>query len=260
MGSGSVNFDPAVGYYDQTRYTTPEAEEQILSLLFGELSGRGRCLEIGVGTGRIALPLALAGVAMAGVDISPGMVGLLVEKSGGRAPFPLALADATGLPFRAGTFGAAIASHVLHLIPPWREAIAELGRVVRPGGLVLVSLTGGPSASLLPEVRARFTAEAGLEPHHIGLAGAKELDEAFAAIGATGRVLPGVIERRVVRLEELIGRLERGEFSFAWRIDPSTRQAAADRVRAWARDEYGSLEEPREAEHTLLWRAYDLAE
>lgn len=105
MGSGSVNFDRAVGYYDHTRHVTPEAEAEITALLSGELSGRGRCLEIGVGSGRIALPLALAGVAMAGVDISAGMIGLLVEKAGGRAPFPLALADATRLPSGRGPSG-----------------------------------------------------------------------------------------------------------------------------------------------------------
>ncbi|MGH2717900.1 MAG: methyltransferase domain-containing protein, partial [Actinomycetota bacterium] len=225
-----------------------------------EKSGRGRCLEIGVGTGRIALPLALAGVAMAGVDISAGMVGLLVEKSGGRAPFPLALADATRLPFRTGTFGAAVASHVLHLIPPWREAIAELARVVRRGGLVLASLSGRPADSVLPDVRARFTKEAGAEPRHLGLAAGEELDEAFAAIGASNRVLPSIIERRSVRLDELIGRLERGEFSFAWPLDEVTRHEAAERVREWARAEYGSLEEPREVERALSWRAYDLGE
>src|SRR5579883_357500 len=179
MGSGSVNFDRAVGYYDHTRYVTPEAEAEVTALLAGELSGRGRCLEIGVGTGRIALPLASAGVALAGVDISAGMVGLLVEKSGGRAPFPLALADATGLPFPDGAFGAAIAAHVLHLIPPWREAIGELRRVVRPGGVALVSLTGGPSDSMLPEVRERFTREAGMVSRHVGLTSAAELDDAF---------------------------------------------------------------------------------
>lgn len=260
MGSGSVNFDRAVGYYDHTRYVTPEAEAEITALLSGELSGRGRCLEIGVGSGRIALPLALAGVAMAGVDISAGMIGLLVEKAGGRAPFPLALADATRLPFRPGTFGAAIASHVLHLIPPWREAIAELQRVVRPGGVILVSLTGGPTDSTLPDVRERFTKEAGLVARHAGLTSAAELDEAFRAIGAASRPLPPVVERRLVRLEEMIGRLERGEFSFTWRLDEATRHEAGERVRAWARCQYGSLEDPIEAEHVLSWRAYHLGE
>ncbi|HEX9717352.1 MAG TPA: hypothetical protein VGA93_05350 [Actinomycetota bacterium] len=44
------------------------------ALLAGELPGRGRVLEVGVGTGQIAPPLAEAGVPMAGLDLSMPMV------------------------------------------------------------------------------------------------------------------------------------------------------------------------------------------
>src|SRR5712664_837867 len=93
--SGSVNFDRAAGFYDQSRRQSPSVDAETAALLCQELAGRGRCLEIGVGTGRIGLPLHNAGIEMAGVDISPLMVQRLVEKAGGRPPFPLALADAT---------------------------------------------------------------------------------------------------------------------------------------------------------------------
>src|SRR2546423_8588270 len=74
MGAGSVNFDRAAGFYDETRRSSPETDARVTGLLEGELEGRSSCLEIGVGTGRIALPLWEAGVPMAGVDISSHMV------------------------------------------------------------------------------------------------------------------------------------------------------------------------------------------
>ena len=46
---------------------------------------------------------------------------------------PVALADATALPFPDGTFGAVLASHVLHLIPDWQSAVDE-ARWTRRGG------------------------------------------------------------------------------------------------------------------------------
>src|SRR6267154_2367198 len=110
--SGSVNFDRAAGFYDSSRTLSPEGEAGVTQLLGAELAGAGRCLEIGVGTGRIALPLHRSGIPMAGVDISPLMVDRLVAKAGGRHPFPLALADATALPFADDTFGAGLAAHV----------------------------------------------------------------------------------------------------------------------------------------------------
>src|SRR5262245_20433845 len=81
--SGRVSFDRAAEFYDQTRALPAAALDGVVDLLGAELEGRGRCLEIGVGTGRIALPLSGAGVPMAGVDVSAQMVARLLEKSGG---------------------------------------------------------------------------------------------------------------------------------------------------------------------------------
>jgi SAM-dependent methyltransferase len=256
MSSGSVNFDRAVDYYDQTRREAPQTTAKVAALLRSELEGRGRVLEIGAGTGRIALELHALGIPMAGVDISAGMLGVLVGKAGGTPPFPIAVADATALPLRTGSLGAGVASHVFHLIPPWREAVADLIRVVVPGGVVLACLTSGGTDPL--GVRSRFMDAAGTPRLHVGVQGFEELDAAFIAGGAMPRELPAVPERLEVAPEEVIGRLERGEFSYTWRMDDGLRHRAADRVREWARKEYGSLEEPRSVERAIIWRAYDL--
>src|SRR5215469_7147073 len=114
--SRSIAFDRAAGYYDETRHLQPAAHDALVGQLVHELRGRGRCLEVGVGTGRIALDLHRRGVAMAGVDLSAAMLRRLVEKAGGSAPFPLAVADATALPVADGAVGAAVVCHVLHLV------------------------------------------------------------------------------------------------------------------------------------------------
>ena len=54
-----------------------------IELLASELLGRGRALEVGVGTGLLALPLHEAGVSLAGLDLTPAMMARLVEKAGG---------------------------------------------------------------------------------------------------------------------------------------------------------------------------------
>jgi SAM-dependent methyltransferase len=71
-------FDPAV--------VTPVVD------VLAELAGDGRALELAVGTGRIALPLAARGVPVAGIDDSEAMVARLRAKDGGEA-IELAIGD-----------------------------------------------------------------------------------------------------------------------------------------------------------------------
>lgn len=60
----------------------PEAVDPAVDLL-AELAGDGRALELGIGTGRIALPLARRGIPVHGIDMSRAMVAQLRAKSGG---------------------------------------------------------------------------------------------------------------------------------------------------------------------------------
>src|SRR5207247_3699183 len=82
VSGGSTSFDRAAAYYDETRGLTDEAVRDQMSLLASELHGRGRTLEIGVGTGQVALPLAAVGIRIVGLDLSEPMLRVLVEKGG----------------------------------------------------------------------------------------------------------------------------------------------------------------------------------
>jgi SAM-dependent methyltransferase len=70
--------------YDQTSDAmfAPEVVEPAVDFL-AELAAGGAALELGIGTGRIALPLARRGVRVHGIDLSPDMVAKLREKPGG---------------------------------------------------------------------------------------------------------------------------------------------------------------------------------
>ena len=97
--SSSISFDRAAGFYDKTRGLPKEQAQQVTDLLTAELTGRDRTLEIGVGTGRIALPLYERGVDLVGIDISVPMLERLVANASGRQPFPLLVGgcDATAV-------------------------------------------------------------------------------------------------------------------------------------------------------------------
>ena len=72
----------AATYDESSDVFGPGAVEETVSVL-AELAGSGRALELGIGTGRVALPLARRGVPVHGIDLSRAMVARLRAKPGG---------------------------------------------------------------------------------------------------------------------------------------------------------------------------------
>jgi SAM-dependent methyltransferase len=81
----------AAGYDDDPRIFAPEVVDPVVDLL-AELAGDGAALELAIGTGRIALPLAARGVPVAGIELSPDMLAQLRRKPGAEA-IEVALGD-----------------------------------------------------------------------------------------------------------------------------------------------------------------------
>jgi len=170
----SVVFDRVAHRYDATRGHSDEVAQRMLQQIDQASGGnaQARFLEIGVGTGRFALPLTAQGRQYTGIDVSEKMVEQLVRKldevswqkeelAWGSLPdeesahhphvsdvqrflhretqgrLRIVMADATDLPFTDQTFDALVAVHVFHLIVDWQKALEELLRVVRPGGVLV---------------------------------------------------------------------------------------------------------------------------
>jgi SAM-dependent methyltransferase len=81
----SFGEETAAAYDDAQRFSkTPSRRDRAAAVAFLEkLAGGGPALELAIGTGWIALPLAARGIRVDGVDISPAMVAQLRAKSGG---------------------------------------------------------------------------------------------------------------------------------------------------------------------------------
>ena len=85
--------EPVAARYDESSDAmfAPEVVGPAVDVLAG-LAGRGAALELGIGTGRIALPLAARGVPVHGIDLSEAMVARLREKPGG-VDVPVTIGD-----------------------------------------------------------------------------------------------------------------------------------------------------------------------
>jgi len=126
-------FDRISPEYDATR---PLLDAATLDGLARALRDRGvrRLLEVGVGTGRIALPLSERGFEVTGVDASRGMLAIARKKGVRR----LIQGTAYRLPFPDRSFDATLFVHVLHVLDDPPSALAEADRVARTGAYALL--------------------------------------------------------------------------------------------------------------------------
>ncbi len=115
-----------------TEGADPEYVEQILPLAAAELAGMGRVLDVGCGDGQIArLAASLGSDLVIGVDPTWNQVAVAAQRGGG---VHVARARAHELPLAAGSFDAVVACLVFEHIEDVDDAIAEVARVLAPGG------------------------------------------------------------------------------------------------------------------------------
>ena len=257
MEERSVSYDRIAERYDATRGYTSEGTARITEILTQEFAGRERVLEIGIGTGQLALALHAAWVDVTGLDRSVPMLSKVGEKAGGTPPFPLVVADATEMPFAGGAFDAAYFRWILHLIRDWREVMTEAVRLVGPGGVIAGEIGGFPGSK--NEVQRHYEALAGIVSRPIGLAWSDwgSLDAHMTALGCRGRLLPAFDDPDRQSLAEFIDATERNVYSWTWNLDEPTRIRCAEETRTWARQRFSDLDAAHDVFH-IEWHAYDV--
>ncbi|HEX9548975.1 MAG TPA: class I SAM-dependent methyltransferase [Acidimicrobiales bacterium] len=252
----SLSFDRAADFYDATRGLPAETLRAVVDILAHELRDRHLSLEIGVGTGRIALPLHRHGIGLVGADVSVPMLERLMLNAGGTTPFPLLLADATALPFHDGSVDAVLASHVFHLIPQWKAATDEALRVMRAGGLLLADF-GGAGVAPWSKAAAAIFQRHGIDHARPGVSDPHKL-ATYVAGRATLRALqPATMSARRTLAKDL-DEWQHQIHSWTWQYSPEQMAAACNDVRAWAETKGVPIEAEVELTRVIQWWAFDV--
>jgi ubiquinone/menaquinone biosynthesis C-methylase UbiE len=159
---------------------------------------RGAVLEVAIGTGR-NLPYYPRDRRLTGIDLTPAMLTLARDRARDLGvAAALLVADAQALPFAAASFDSVVCTLGLNAIPDDRAAVAEMSRILRPGGrLVLVGHVASPSRP----VRA---AQRGVERCLLPLVGDHQTRQPLLLLRAAGFVIDrdqrsrmGIIQRLV---------------------------------------------------------------
>jgi ubiquinone/menaquinone biosynthesis C-methylase UbiE len=132
------SFAEAYSAENETSLLNAYYERPATLALAGDVAGR-RILDAGCGSGPLSAALRDRGAVVTGLDSSAGMLELARRRLGDDAD--LHLADlGRPLPFPDGAFDDVVASLVLHYLEDWTAPLAELRRVLRPGGRLIASV------------------------------------------------------------------------------------------------------------------------
>jgi ubiquinone/menaquinone biosynthesis C-methylase UbiE len=134
-------FDEWPEKYDQW-FETPigrlvrEYESRLLLEVARPRRGE-RVLDVGCGTGIFTLDLLAAGSQVIGLELSLPMLQRAGKKAAGR-PFHMVQGDMRGLPFADSSFDKTVSVTAIEFLDDARDGVAELFRVTKPGGLIVV--------------------------------------------------------------------------------------------------------------------------
>ena len=276
--AGLKSFDRVAHVYDETRGLPPEVAASIaagLARVLRKGSPAPRLLEVGIGTGRIAVPLSAEGVRITGIDISPAMLARLREKSG---DIDVMLAEASRPPLRPASFDGALFVHILHLVPDPEATLRATLPLVRRGGVVIEAgdnrwhareNTSMPAIASLPAslaterssireqgdaIIAEVVREvAGIEMNrdtgHV--AGWQAFDRVVREAGAEIETVELARWTGRTQGRRMLERLARRDYSSAWQIPDDAIDAVVERVTPRLEELYGGLDREVEFERAF---------
>ena len=243
--TGDGYFDERVAArYDESssEVFAREAVEPAVDFL-AALAGGGRALELGIGTGRIALPLAGRGVEVHGIDLSQAMVARLREKLGGEA-IPVAIGDFATTRVDGAFSLAYLVFNTINNLTTQAEQVAcfrNVAAYLEPGGRFVIEV-GVPELRRLPPGETMHVFDAseghwgideydvasqGLVSHHFSL-----VDGAIERVSMPFRyVWPSELDL----MAELAGMRLRDRWS-GWRREPFTSESR-QHVSVWEKPE-----------------------
>jgi ubiquinone/menaquinone biosynthesis C-methylase UbiE len=241
------SFDRVAHLYDETRGIPAEVEAAIADGLVAALrqvSPTPHLLEVGIGTGRIAVPLAARGVRVTGIDISTKMLAILRGK---RRDIDVMIAEASQPPVRDGSVDAALFVHILHLVPDMEATVRATAALVRRGGLILEA--GDDREEGLRSQADELVRQTTLELSGVDISGWKPYEQGFALfLAAMKDAGAGVEERTLARWKgettgrRMLERLKRRDYSSAWKIPDGVMADLLERVTPKITELFGDLD------------------
>jgi len=244
----SLSFDSMIKLYDETRIFDRDCFDSALDFLVERFPpcDFGNVLEPGIGTGRIAIPLAERGYRITGIDISEEMLSILrrrLAQSKKSLQISVQKANMTELPFSDGTFDMVVAVHLFWFIEEWRKAVDEILRVVRSDAPVVLMHTG--MGAEIPFLNNRYKELCAKQGYPIESVGVKSTTEVIDYVIKLGCHVEQIRDRwrwtSHIQLDRAFGYIKSRAYSFTTFAPDSVHETAIRRLESEIEHQYGSL-------------------
>jgi ubiquinone/menaquinone biosynthesis C-methylase UbiE len=244
--------------YDETRVFDEGCFYSALDYLVGGFPTVKfrKVLEPGVGTGRIAIPVAERGYRVTGVDVSEKMLAVLESHLKHiNPPLPISAykADVLELPFPDASFDMAIVVHLFYFIKDWQKAVREILRVVRKDGPIILMHTGaGIEIPALNQRYKELCTEQDWPIQEIGVSSNRVVVDYLESLGCR---IEWVKDRwqwtMRLGLDKALAFLESRSYSFTRLVPVNVHASVIGLLKLELKQEYGSLETEVEVQNQI---------
>ncbi len=243
-----MSFNQMVQLYDETRVFDVGCFNSAVDYLVERFppSVFSKLFEPGIGTGRIAIPLAERGYQVTGVDISEEMLELLnrrliqMKRS---LPISFHAADVIRLPFPNDTFDIAICVHVFYFVRRWKKAVQEILRVLRQDGPLVLMHTG--TGAEVPEINTRYRELCAEQDYPIKDIGVKSTGEVVNYLRNLGFNTEEIRDRwqwtHHIQLDRALHYMKSRAYSFTTLTPEKIHSIAIDKLESEIKKQYGNL-------------------
>ena len=231
--------------YNEINHIPPDAANR-LGEAVAQLAGAGaRIVDLGGGAGRVSVPVA-ARLDTVAVDLERHMLGACRSLAAERGVcIGLCVGTVLQLPFADDRFDAALITNVLHQVAGWRDALGEVARILKPGGLLIMGrdiLDEDSCAGRLRQQSRLITAAVAPEMQPTDAAGPALFQQLQAMGGQGGPPLTACTWTEPLSPRQVLERMAERTHNETWSLNDDQLDGLMERIRPWAEAHFDNLD------------------
>ena len=257
MSSGRVDFSQNAAAYDRRHGAVLDRDSAARLASAASLGVGARALDVGAGTGRVAVALASLGCRVVAMDPARPMLQELIRKS--PIAIPCLIGEGARLPIASTSMDAVVIARLLYLTRDWKEVVREAVRALKRGGSLLHEWSNGADDEewvlIREKIRGMFEAAGVATPFHPGARSESDVHAWLLAQGMTAASEVALGPGAPMTVESFLKRIADGECSYTWDVPRDVASRCLPDLQAWAAERFDLTREqpmPRE----IVWRIY----